>query len=386
MKNDRFCPHCHQSIDPQATGFCGQCGVDISLAALVVEPVSLDLLPNPPGSYLAPEALVPRLGEYLIEKNLLDPEQLRLALEYQTQKASNGKNILIGQALVELELIERKSLDAVVAQQILILQESLKEANQKLERRVEERTADLQRALVQLTELNQLKSNFISNISHELRTPLTHIKGYLEILADRSLGALTPSQADAIEVLRRAENRLETLIEDLIQLSLAARGEIRYQIKPDPLILSVEQALTQASEKAKSKEIRMQTHIAEDLPLVLIDAQKIAWVMNQLLDNAIKFTPRGGHVVLSAAPDKDLVSIHVQDDGIGIPTDRLSEIFEPFHQLDSSVARRFPGTGLGLAMVRRILDAHGSMINVESSIGKGSHFAFSLPIANGNNG
>jgi signal transduction histidine kinase len=112
-----------------------------------------------------------------------------------------------------------------------------------------------------------------------------------------------------------------------------------------------------------------------------MDGKRIGWVVNQLLDNAIKFTPRGGIVGLSAAREQDFVKILVQDTGIGIPAERISEIFEPFHQLDSTISRRYPGTGLGLAMVQRILDVHGSLIKCKSNEGQGSLFEFSLPLA-----
>ena len=160
---------------------------------------------------IAPETLVPRLGDLLIERGLLDPDDLQTALDFQQDRISGGNPCLIGQALVELGYIDQRSIDEVVTVQIFHLQNTLEQTNRELEKRVEERTADLQEALVKLTELNQLKSNFISNISHELRTPLTHIKGYLDLLSDLSLGPLTPLQVEALEVLIRSEERLEQL-------------------------------------------------------------------------------------------------------------------------------------------------------------------------------
>ena len=143
---------------------------------------------------IAPETLVPRLGDLLIERGLLLPEDLESALDHQQQKIQKGEPCLIGQALIELGFVDQQSIDEVVTIQIFELQNQLERANTNLEFQVAERTEELQKALDKLTELNQLKSNFISNISHELRTPLTHIKGYLDILADHSLGPLTASQ------------------------------------------------------------------------------------------------------------------------------------------------------------------------------------------------
>jgi signal transduction histidine kinase len=378
MSGGLSCPHCNLPVDPSFR-FCENCGIDLALATVLAEQAIYYPIQFPSGLPLAPEALVPRLGDSLIEKGLLQPEGLNQALKFQQTKARDGHPVLIGQALVELDLIDRTSLDEVVTEQIIQLQHAIQESNRQLEQRVEQRTADLQSALNKLTELNQLKSNFISNISHELRTPLTHIKGYLDILSDLSLGPLTPLQSDAVQVLKRAEARLENLIEDLIQFSLAARGELSLRLDIFPLSELVDLVASQSQQKARHKEITFTVSIPPDLSPVRADKEKISWVINQLIDNAIKFTPAGGSVRLEAFQDTGKIQLSIQDNGIGIPPERITEIFEPFHQLDSSVTRRYSGTGLGLAMVRRILDAHGSQIKVASTVDRGTRFDFYLP-------
>lgn len=378
MTDGLSCPRCNLPVDPNSR-FCDYCGIDLALAAVLAEQAISSPTQIPSGLPMTPEALVPRLGDSLIEKGLLRPEGLNQALEFQQNKASNGQPVLIGQALIELGLIDRTSLDEVVTEQIIQLQNALQETNRQLEQRVEQRTADLQNALNKLTELNQLKSNFISNISHELRTPLTHIKGYLDILSDLSLGPLTPHQSDALQVLKRAEARLENLIDDLIQFSLAAKGEFSLRFITFPITELLDHIALQSHHKAKLKEITFSVSMQSDLSPVIADKEKIGWVINQLLDNAIKFTPAGGSVMLEACQDIGKIKLSIQDNGIGIPPERIAEIFEPFHQLDSSVTRRYSGTGLGLAMVRRILDAHGSSIIVSSTVDTGTRFDFSLP-------
>jgi signal transduction histidine kinase len=329
---------------------------------------------------MTPEVLVPRLGDYLIEKGLLGNAGLKRALDHQRAMAATGRPLLIGQALLELDLIDRSALDEAVTEQILQLQMALHQTNRQLEQRVEERTADLQRALNKLTELNQLKSNFISNISHELRTPLTHLKGYVDLLFDGSLGALTAEQKEALGVLKRAEMRLERLIDDLIQFSLAARGELSLRLSACRVQDLINMALTQSTPKARTSKVDLRADVSPDLPVVRADPEKIGWVLLHLLDNAIKFTPQGGLVLVEARKRDSQVILAVNDTGIGIPSNSLQDIFEPFHQLDGSVTRRYAGTGLGLAMVRRILEAHGVQPRVESVVGKGSRFEFSLPV------
>jgi signal transduction histidine kinase len=334
---------------------------------------------------IAPETLVPRLGELLIDRGLLEPEDLDIALDFQQQKIQSGAPCLIGQALIELGFTDQKSIDEVVTIQIFELQNNLERSNQQLEQQVAERTEDLQNALTKLTELNQLKSNFISNTSHELRTPLTHIKGYLDLLADHSLGTLTPLQEEAISVLQRSEGRLEQLIDDLLQFSLAVKGELGLSLQPLDIRKIIETYLPQNLRKAELKDVHLEINIADDLPKILADADKMSWVISQLLDNAIKFTPSGGKVSLATQENTGYIEFSISDTGIGIPIDRIGEIFEPFHQLDGSVTRRYPGTGLGLALVHQILKAHGASIKVKSNLKTGTCFSFSFPSPGSNN-
>ncbi len=334
----------------------------------------------PSGVPVAPELLVPRLGEYLISKGLLSEPDLEKALAYQRERSTEERPVLFGQALLELALIDREKLDHAITEQILELQTVLRHANRRLEQRVQERTGELQNALSKLAELNQLKSNFISNISHELRTPLTHIKGYVELLADESLGPISLDQASAIEVMQRAADRLEGLVNDLLRFSRASQGEFTLRREPIPLAGLLEIALQRSNNKARKRKIDLTAVIPPDLPLVDIDEEKVAWLLHQLIDNAIKFTDPGGAVALKAMPDHDGVVVSVKDTGIGIETDRIAEIFEPFHQLDGSSTRRHGGTGLGLALVRRILDAHGVLPRIRSTVGVGTEIQFTLPI------
>jgi signal transduction histidine kinase len=329
---------------------------------------------------VTPEVLVPRLGEYLVESGLIDNSELQEALDYQQTMAATGEPILLGQSLIQLSKIGREDLDKVVTGQILELQSALKDTNQQLEKRVQERTAELQRALSKLTELNQLKTNFVSNISHELRTPLAHMLGYIDLLQDKVLGPLSEEQYEAVRILHKAYSRLESLIDNLIQFSMASQGELSLNIKPVSVPMILNSVAKKSHSKAMEKNIKLIADVPNDLPIVLADSDKIAWVVEQLVDNGIKFNRPGGHVVLRTSIDSSRMMLSVIDDGIGIPENNIDEIFDEFHQLDGSTTRNHGGTGLGLSMAKRIVEAHGSELTVESKLGRGSKFEFSLTL------
>lgn len=328
---------------------------------------------------LSPEMLVPRMGEYLVQKGLITAENLQTALDHQLKQTDKGNSILLGQALIDLGFINRADLDQAVTEQILQLRSALQAANRTLERRVQERTAELQRALERVSELSQLKANFISNISHELRTPLTHIKGYIELLVTESLGPITAEQKHALQVSQQSSARLEGLIDDLIMVSLASRGELSINLDDMDIRRIANLAVKSYVGKAQDRGITLRAIIDENVPFVQGDSQKIAWALSQLIDNAVKFTSKDGSVTVNVRREgENLVIVSVSDTGIGIAPDRMEEIFEPFHQLDGSSTRRHGGTGLGLSLVRQIIEAHGSMIDVQSVEGRGTTFKFPL--------
>jgi len=336
---------------------------------------------------VTPEILVPRLGESLVNRGLLSEAHLQEALDHQKTRAGAGQPILLGQAIVELGYLDRDTLDRAVTEQIILLRQALEDANRNLEQRVQDRTAELQEALRKLAALNQIKSNFIANVSHELRTPLTHVKGYIELLFTEALGPINEDQHNALDVSQRATNRLQALIDDLILFSLAARGELTLHLEAVDLRKIAEDIVARAHPKAEDHQVTLSTDIESSVLPVLADEQKISWVLTQLTDNAIKFSPAGSHVVLDVRNESapDIIRVSVTDSGIGIPEDRFKEIFEPFHQLDGSSTRHYGGTGLGLSLVQQIIEAHGSIVSVKSEVGKGSTFSFPLLSAAGSN-
>lgn len=337
--------------------------------------------PTQNNSGLTPESLVPRLGEYLIERGLISAAQLTHAIYLQKMAREKGENVLLGQILVNEKMISKTDLDQAITEQIIQLRSALQSANASLELRVKQRTAELEAAMIKLADLNRMKANIVANISHELRTPMTHIKGYLELMITSVLGPLTDDQQNALKVMQKASDRLERLIEDLLLFSDADGTEVALNLQPIDMHRLGQTLVNRARIKAEEKHLQLDLVSDTDLPKVQIDEEKISWAIGQLLDNAIKFTPSEGKVELNCTADSDSVKIIVKDTGIGIPADRFDEIFEPFHQLDGSSTRRYGGTGLGLALVRKIIEAHGSVIRIRSAIDQGSEFEFTLRAA-----
>ena len=334
-----------------------------------------------PAKLITPEVLIPRLGEQLVEMGLLDAEQLKLALGYQRQCVQKGRQLLIGQAIMELGFLDRPTLDQAVTEQIFRLRSALEDVNQNLELRVQQRTLELEEALRRLSESNKLKANFVANISHELRTPLTHIRGYLDLLNSGSFGEMDPEQKQAIDLSLQASLHLQALIDDLILFSQASRGQMNLAIAPLDLDKLARSMLLRYKRRAAEHQLSLELKVDPNLPNVQADEEKLTWVIAHLLGNAIKFSSPGGKVSLTMHQNpasKNTVTISINDTGIGISPEHIKEIFEPFHQLDGSTTRRYGGTGLGLNLVLQIIEAHGSTVSVKSELNKGTRVSFPL--------
>ncbi|MEM5774563.1 MAG: ATP-binding protein, partial [Anaerolineaceae bacterium] len=184
-----------------------------------------------------------------------------------------------------------------------------------------------------------------------------------------------------IDVIRKASGRLEKLIDDLILYSTAQRNGILLVYREFSITEMAAQVIARYQPAAMRKNISLLCQCGADIPLVNADEGKVGWVLAQLLDNALKFTPNGGQILLTVELEEQSVLVTVKDSGIGIPPDRLSEIFEPFHQLDGSTTRTYGGTGLGLSLVKRIIESHNEDLMVSSTPDQGSSFGFHLKLA-----
>jgi len=249
--------------------------------------------------------------------------------------------------------------------------------NAQLYEDLKERAEKLERAYNELKELDRLKSEFQQNVSHELRTPLTFVKAYVELMLDGTLGELNQRQRESLEIVAERTNTLTHLVRDIISLQQIEQGTLRLSMVNLGEIAQM--ALLSAEVTARQAGIVLKADIPPDLPLVPADRDRINQVFDNLLGNAIRFSPDGGEIIVRVWDAGDTVEASISDTGIGIPEGELEKIFERFYQVDGSTTRRFGGTGLGLAIVKRIVEAHGGRVWAESELGRGSTFFFTLP-------
>ena len=234
--------------------------------------------------------------------------------------------------------------------------------------------------ITRIKQLENVRKDFVANVSHELRTPLSIIKGYVETLLDEQ----PPDAATARQFLLTIEKhsqRLEALIGDLLSISELESQQARLTVSSVSLRKVVESALDELRQRAKEKSMTISVEIAEKLLAVRADAQRLHQVLINLLDNAIKYTPAGGRVTISAKDNGSEVQVCVADNGPGIALEHLQRIFERFYRVDKARSREMGGTGLGLSIVKHIVQAHGGRVWAESELEKGSAFYFTLPRA-----
>ena len=228
-----------------------------------------------------------------------------------------------------------------------------------------------------LEHAEQLRRNMVADVAHELRTPLSNIQGYLEAIRDR---VIKPDTA-TIRSLNEEAALLSRLVNELQELSLAEAGELKLVYQAEDITNLIKQAVTPWQPKVTAKEISLSLDLPANLPLVNIDWQRVNQVLHNLLENAVAYTHKGGTINVAAITQSDWVEVSVSDTGEGIPAEDLPHIFERFYRVDKSRARATGGSGLGLTIAKRLVEAHGGTITVQSELRKGSHFSFTLPIA-----
>ena len=228
-----------------------------------------------------------------------------------------------------------------------------------------------------LKELDKMKSDFVATVSHDLRSPLSIITGYALMLPEE--GELNETQQEFVERIRLSVTKMVTLINNLLDLG-KIEAEVEMEMEPCQLVTVINEAVGGLKEQARTKEIVLQLDLPPELPLVLGNQVRLDQVMSNLVSNAIKFTPEGGMVAVSASEEKGEVVVEVKDTGIGIASEDQVHLFEKFYRVSSEETSDIEGTGLGLAIVKSIVEAHGGQIWVKSRPGQGSTFGFALPI------
>lgn len=249
-----------------------------------------------------------------------------------------------------------------------------------LARRVEE----LERTVRELRNLDVAKSQFLANVSHELRTPLTAIVTYGEILRDGLLGEINPRQESAVESVIGSSRQLLTMIEEILTYARANARAIELRPTRFDITEVIEDVYSMNASLVQKKNLCYESHIDEELPPVQADRDKVIHVLGNLVGNAIDFTPPRGRIRVEVRPrtgNPAWLEVVVSDSGVGIDPEHHEMIFHEFAQVDSSRARVHHGTGLGLAIARKFVQLHGGSIWVESELGRGSRFFFTLPTA-----
>jgi len=246
----------------------------------------------------------------------------------------------------------------------------------------------------QLARTTRLKDEFLANMSHELRTPLNAILGMTEGLQDRVFGTINERQIKALQTIERSGSHLLELINDILDIAKIESGQLELDCTPTAVILLCQSSLAFVSQQALKKRIQIEIKLPPNLPNLSVDGRRIRQVLINLVNNAVKFTPEGGRITLKvshqqtpADPEsadsspQNFLRIAVIDTGIGIAPEDINKLFQPFIQIDSALNRQYQGTGLGLALVKRIVELHGGQVGLTSEVGVGSCFTIDLPCA-----
>ena len=277
-----------------------------------------------------------------------------------------------------LEELARQNHDLV---QVLGELEEKREQLEQVNRRLEESNRELNEANAKLRELSAMKEEFLALTTHDLRSPLTVISGVINFFTSGRLGELTPEQKNMVAMMERNTQNLIELVNDLLDASKLESGTMRLDATSISLRGLIDELREQMQPLATEKEIALEEEIPEDLPHLRADRAKLRRVLVNLVSNALKFTPKGGRVRVTAAREGGMVRASVSDTGVGIPPEDVRDIFDKYAQARSRAARSEKGTGLGLYITRQLVELHGGKIGVQSEVGKGSTFSFTIPIA-----
>lgn len=236
---------------------------------------------------------------------------------------------------------------------------------------------------------SQLKNKFLSIVTHELRNPINAILGFSECLQSEMFGSINAEQIEALQIINSSGSSLLSMINDVLDLSRLEVGKFKLHLELMPIAQMCQESLGYVSKEAIQKQIQIEAKIPSNLPYLMLDERRILQVLINLLKNAIKFTPEGGNVTLEAThhilpltENKSSVQITIIDTGIGISSENLDKLFQPFSQVDNTLTRKYEGMGLGTRLVKKLVELHGGKVDVTSEVGVGSCFMIELPCSN----
>jgi signal transduction histidine kinase len=236
---------------------------------------------------------------------------------------------------------------------------------------------DLKEANENLKQLDKSKSEFLNIVSHELKTPLTAIIAHLDVLDDLKKN-LTPQELSSFEAIRRNTDQLRILISNILEISRIESGKFELAVTKVNLKEMINSIVEELKILAKQKNIELKSEVGS-IPLIEGDDTRIHEIINNLVSNATKFTEKG-EIKIKAEKKGKFIEVSVSDTGIGIPPDKMKNLFQKFYQVDPSIGRRYGGTGLGLSITKKMVEMHHGTISVSSTLGKGSTFKFTLPV------
>lgn len=242
---------------------------------------------------------------------------------------------------------------------------------------IAELTQAFNQMAARLNEVDRMKEEFFTAVSHDLRTPLAAIRWSADLLQTGTLGSLTPKQVRLIETIQSSSRRLLALVGQIVELSRLRAGRLHLELQPTDLRHLVAEAVDEVRPLAERADLRLDVQVPSDLPRVSVDAERVYQVLVNLLGNAVRFSTAGGRITVEASSRDGEVAVRVSDTGVGIPPDLLPKIFEPYEQAHAGRG----GSGIGLTVVRALVEAHGGRVWAESEEGRGSRFTFTLPRA-----
>lgn len=278
----------------------------------------------------------------------------------------------------DIRMLEIIADELLIAIQNSLRFEEIQQFNVTLQEKVNDATAKLQKTNKKLKEMDETKDEFISMASHQLRTPLTSVKGYMSMVLEGDAGKLTKQQQNLLNQAFVSSQRMVYLIADLLNVSRLKTGKFIIEAHPTNLADVVEGEISQLTETARAKKLELKYSKPKDFPLLMLDETKIRQVIMNFADNAIYYTPNGGHVEIELKEDKSNIYFTVKDDGLGVPKEDQKHLFTKFYRAGNAKKARPDGTGLGLFMAKKVVDAQGGTILFESHEGKGSLFGFSF--------